>query len=327
MGQDPGDPGVKIVFVGAGQVFGFHSGQFCNADPKGSEFFVVEPDDRIARLSGLTRISLEEASRTADLAIIMTPSYIRWKVCEPFIRSGIPVVVEKPLTINWEEISLFESASEKSWICPVLNSRLIPRVERMKGECTDPKFVRSWKIRYRSPEYYEGWHGKFATDGGVLAQQGFHCLDLVCWVGGIPVSVKAVGEKKLHQIECEDTARVEIEFEGGCRGEVECTTASSKSQLSGLKIEFDEDLFGKPKEESTEASTFAGGRPGHTVLAERVMEALACGDGPPITVASAVPALRTLHACYVSMDRGGEPVKVGIRHPRLGVAQRQSVSS
>lgn len=315
---------MKIVFVGAGQVFGFHAGQFCNAAPYGSEFFVVEPDDRIAKLSGLTRISLEEASRIAGLAVIMTPSYIRWEVCEPFVKNGIPVVVEKPLTINWEEISIFESAAKKSWICPVLNSRLIPRVERMKEKAVDPKFVRSWKFRYRAPDYYKGWHGKFATDGGVLAQQGFHCLDLVCWIGGPPVSVMAVGEKKLHQIECEDTAKVDLEFEGGCLGEVECTTASSSAQLSGLKIRSGVDLFGKTKEDSTEAGTFAGGKPGHTVLAERVMKALSCGDGPPITVTSAVPALRALHACYVSMDLGGTPVKVGARHQKLGIGALSS---
>lgn len=310
---------MKIVFVGAGQVFGFHSRQFCNAAPDGSRFLVVEPDDQIARLSGMALVSLSEASRIADLAIIMTPSYIRWEVCEPFIRNGIPIVVEKPLTINWEEIALFESAAARSWICPVLNSRLIPKVERMKKEAVDPKFVSSWKFRYRSPEYYEGWHGKFATDGGVLAQQGFHCLDLACWVGGVPVSVKAVGEKKLHRIECEDTARVELEFESGCKGRVDCTTAYSGDQKSGLKIVFDGDLF-QDKELFTEGITFAGGRPGHTVLAERVMKALADGGAPPVTVASAVPALQALHACYISMDLGGALVKVGARHQRLGRA-------
>lgn len=302
---------MKVVFVGAGQVFEWHSEQFCQAAPEGSEFYVIEPDDDLAKATGMPRLILAEAARIADLAIIMTPSSVRWEVCEPFIRKGIPLVVEKPLTIRWSEINLFRDAARHTWICPILNARVLSRVERMVRSAVNPKLVRSWKFRSRPPEYYEGWHGKFATDGGVLAQQGFHCLDLVCWIGGTPVSVQAVGRNKRHQIECEDTASVKIRFINGCKGEIECTTAEAWDGNAGLHI------VAENGEDSTEAFAFAP-ESGHSILAERTIAALANHDDPPITVTSVISSLRTLHACYVSMDQDGAPVAVGVEHEKLG---------
>ena len=303
---------MKIVFIGAGQVFGWHAEQFCQAAPEGSEFYVVEPDDYLAKTAGMTRLTLAEAARMADLAIIMTPSSVRWEVCEPFVRSRIPLMVEKPLTIRWAEIALFSEAASQTWICPIVNARVLPRVEKIVRSAVNPVLVQSWKVRFRPCDYYQGWHGKFATDGGVLAQQGFHCLDLVCWAGGMPTSVKAIGKNLLpYRIECEDTASVEVKFANGCRGEVECTTAAGHDGNAGLRIISD---IG---EDATEAFAFDNAS-GHSILAEKVMTALSSQGAPPISVDSVIPSLRMLHACYVSMDQGGASVAVGVEHPKLG---------
>jgi predicted dehydrogenase len=301
---------MNVVFVGAGAVFGFHGNQWMRAF-KGCEFAVVEPDEVIARLSGLQRKTLDEAVAWADLAIILTPSHIRREVCEPFVEKRTPIVVEKPLTINWDEITWFEAVAQRSWICPVVNIRCVSKIEKMKKDAVTPTSVVSWKERYRSPGYYMGWHGKYSTDGGVLAQQGFHCLDLVCWIGGTPVAVQAIGENRVHKIECEDTATVKVFFKEFCTGEIFCTTAGGDRQ-AGLEIKGGGLLY------ETEGSMFAAGTPGHTVLARRVAAALSQGEGPPITVESCTPAVRALHAAYVSMDRDGARVELGIQHERLG---------
>lgn len=299
---------MNITFIGGGHVFGYHSGQFRSVF-KNDNHYVVEPNDLTASKAYIPRINFEEAVKIADLAIIMTPSRVRWEVCEPFIKKGTPLVIEKPLTINWEEISLFEEAAKHSWICPIVNARVQKGVEEIVANIKNPKNVKVWKIRNLNKEYYMGWHGKYTTDGGVLAQQGFHCLDLACWIGGKPISVKAIGKNDYHKIECEDTARVEIEFESGCLAEVNCTTASHDRNNAGLIVD---------RLETSGLQFSDKGKAGHTILAERIKEALDSFTGPPITVESVIPSLRTLHACYVSMDKNGESVKVGEKHLKLG---------
>lgn len=299
---------MKIVFIGAGTIFAYHSQRFCQASPKDSEFFVVEPDNENALLSKMTRISLEKAAIIADLAIVMTPSYIRWEVCEPFIKSGIPIVVEKPLTIHWDEITLFEAAAKNSFICPVVNIRMLKKIEEMKVAAINPTFIKSWKTRYRPGHYYDDWHGKFATDGGVLAQQGFHCLDLVCWIGGDIKEVSAIGINKKHDIEAEDTSAVSIAFSNGTYGRVDCTTAGNTTENdAGLEITTPTKVL------ITRGKMFAGGTSGHIILARQIFQALADKQGPPITVESAVLSLYALHACYSSMANDGAWTKIGVK--------------
>jgi predicted dehydrogenase len=310
---------MRIVFIGTGAVFTFHSSDFMYAAPDGSEFAFVDPDDAAAAMvegEKFRRLTLEQAVEWAEAAVIMTPSYVRWSVCEPFIRKGTPIAVEKPLTISWKEIELFaEAAKAGAWICPIVNIRAIGAVEEMKQKSVGIKHVRSWKLRNRAPGYYTGWHGRFATDGGVLAQQGFHCLDLVCWFGGQPVAVTAKGENRQHKIECEDTATVTVEFANGVTGEVFCTTADECGFVGDAGLHVDSAL-GPMR---TRGGMFARMSNGHRVIAERMFAAIGSGSPPPITVDSMVPSLRALHACYVSMDRGGERVEIGAEHSRLGV--------
>lgn len=305
---------MNVVFIGAGQIFWFSSSDYIKPAPKDSKFYVVEPNTKNAEESGLEIISFEKAVEIADLAIIMTPSFLRWEVCEPFILRKIPIVVEKPLCLNWNEISRFEDAAKESWICPVVNIRHLTKIENAKNTIHNPVFVKSYKNRWRSEKYYTDWHGKFATDGGVLAQQGFHCLDLVCWFGGQPISVSAKGENLLHKIECEDTCSAKVNFENGCVGEVYCTTAGAQKYGNDAGL-----YLCKDSPDSGQLIGFDNKPSGHTILGRKVYHALANNLPPPTTVESVVPSLRALHAAYVSIDNAGEEVPYGTKHPKLGV--------
>jgi len=310
---------MNIVFLGAGAVFNYHSAQMVKHAPVDSKIYVVETNPIAASSCGYPVLSYAEAVDKADLVFVLTPSYLRWEVCEPFIKKKTPIVIEKPLCLAWEEILLFEQAAKESWICPVVNARLIPKIEKWWKEYrNDATTISSWKTRYRLHDYYgDGWHGKFATDGGVLAQQGFHCLDLVCWFGGMPKTLKCLGTNIEHTVEhgmeCEDTASAQITFENGKVGYVQCTVASTEEQDAGLQ------LIMPDKEYNTVGFCFAGGTPGHTVLGKRVYEALLNNQGPPVTVDSMIPSLKAMHACYVSMDNNGAVVNYGESHKKLGV--------
>jgi predicted dehydrogenase len=70
-------------------------------------------------------------------------------------------------------------------------------------------------------------------DGGVLANQASHHVDMLEWMMGDVVSVFAMGTTALANIEAEDTAVVILRFKNGALGAIEATTATRPKDLEG----------------------------------------------------------------------------------------------
>lgn len=87
----------------------------------------------------------------------------------------------------------------------------------------------------REQSYYDqdAWRGTWAQDGGVLANQASHHLDLLEWMMGDVESVFALSTRALAKIEAEDTAVVTLRFSNGALGAIEATTATRPKDLEG----------------------------------------------------------------------------------------------
>jgi predicted dehydrogenase len=70
-------------------------------------------------------------------------------------------------------------------------------------------------------------------DGGVLANQASHHIDLLEWMMGDVESVSAMSRTALVNIEAEDTAIVILRFVSGALGVIEATTATRPKDLEG----------------------------------------------------------------------------------------------
>jgi UDP-N-acetyl-2-amino-2-deoxyglucuronate dehydrogenase len=78
----------------------------------------------------------------------------------------------------------------------------------------------------RTTEYYTGWKGRLAEDGGgAVINQAIHGIDLLQWFAGMPVEVFAWSTQRVHQIESEDTAVAALKFGSGALGTIEASTA------------------------------------------------------------------------------------------------------
>jgi predicted dehydrogenase len=79
----------------------------------------------------------------------------------------------------------------------------------------------------RTAEYYTGWKGKIAEDGGgALINQAIHGVDLLQWFAGLPVEVFAWTTRRVHtHIESEDTCVAALRFGSGAFGTIEASTA------------------------------------------------------------------------------------------------------
>jgi predicted dehydrogenase len=70
-------------------------------------------------------------------------------------------------------------------------------------------------------------------DGGVIANQASHHVDMLSWFMGPVQSVHARGSRALVDIEAEDTAVATLRFRNGALGIVEATNATRPKDLEG----------------------------------------------------------------------------------------------
>ena len=87
-----------------------------------------------------------------------------------------------------------------------------------------------WK---RDQAYYarDSWRGTWELDGGVMAQQASHLLDLLQWFMGPVERLQCQNATRLMKIEVEDTAAALFTFESGGLGVFEATTATWPTDL------------------------------------------------------------------------------------------------
>jgi UDP-N-acetyl-2-amino-2-deoxyglucuronate dehydrogenase len=177
-----------------------------------------------------------------DTAVILTESGNHAAHGMMVADHGINVVVEKPLATTLKDADLLiKACSEKNVTLNVVKqNRFNPAVVKAKQALDSGSFGRllmgSVRVRWcREQSYYDqaSWRGTWGMDGGVLANQASHHLDLLEWFFGDIKRVCAMGKNHIAQIEAVDTCNALIEFESGATGVVEATTATQPVDLEG----------------------------------------------------------------------------------------------
>lgn len=90
----------------------------------------------------------------------------------------------------------------------------------------------------RSASYYSSgeWRGTRKLDGGALANQGVHHLDILLRLFGPVAGMHVLGRRNRHDIECEDTISVLLDFERGTQGVLQVTTATNRDYEGSLTV-------------------------------------------------------------------------------------------
>ena len=191
------------------------------------------------------------ADAACDAVIIAVPHYDHPVLAEAALRRGLHVLCEKPVAVYTRQVQPVLEAAEQSGktFALMFNQRTNCLYRKMKeivdsGELGPMKRM-AWTITdwYRSQAYYDSgsWRATWAGEGGgVLLNQCPHQLDLLQWICGLPVKVRAFAhEGKWHDIEVEDDVTAYLEFEGGATG----VFVASTGDLPGtnrLEITFDQ---------------------------------------------------------------------------------------
>jgi UDP-N-acetyl-2-amino-2-deoxyglucuronate dehydrogenase len=176
------------------------------------------------------------AHRPMDVVAIGSPSGLHAEQGIAAARTGLHVLVEKPIDISTERADALIAATDEAGVTlgVFFQDRFKPDLVRLKrllddGRLGRPLIVDARVPWYRPPEYYLGsrWRGTWSLDGGgALMNQGIHTVDLLLWLMGDVRRVQSRTTTALHGIEVEDTALALIDFENGAVGSLVATTAA-----------------------------------------------------------------------------------------------------
>ena len=264
--------------VGCGMISDFHARAI--ADTRGAALVAccdtrAESAERFAAKHQCTAYSSLDAMLADDkisVVTIATPSGFHMDPAVAAARAGKHVIVEKPLEVTLKKCDHIINECEKHGIqlATVFPSRFHDSSVKLKRAIESGRFGKltigdAYVKWFRTQEYYDSgaWRGTWALDGGgALMNQAIHSVDLLTWLMGPVVEIRAQTALLAHQrIEVEDIAVATLRFANGALGVIEATTAAYPGYLKRIEIHGtegsavleEEDLkswdFAKPRKE------------------------------------------------------------------------------
>ncbi|GDY12588.1 oxidoreductase [Planctomycetota bacterium] len=242
-------PPLRFGIIGLGNMGAAHADSLlARKIPRAELAAVCDVEaERMNRFAGgqVKAFSTAEAlikSRTCNAVLIATAHYEHTTLGIAALAAGLHVMVEKPISVHKADaerlIAAYEARPDKDQVfAAMFNQRTDPKYVKLKqlidtGELGEIRRI-SWIITdwFRSEAYYAsgGWRATWKGEGGgVLINQCPHQLDLMQWLFGLPVRVRAhVALGKWHQIEVEDQVTAYLEYANGASGVFITTTGEA----------------------------------------------------------------------------------------------------
>jgi predicted dehydrogenase len=158
----------------------------------------------------------------ADAAVIAVPTSYHYAIAGDFLRCGIPLLVEKPLTADLEQAQTLVDIARQQQIPLQVGhiERFNPALQELQRHAVQPKFVECERL---------GAFTGRSMDIGVVLDLMIHDLDILLTVVQAPViSVEALGVAVFGAHE--DIAHARLTFANGCVANVTASRASPTMQ-------------------------------------------------------------------------------------------------
>lgn len=241
---------LRFALIGCGRISARHSEILVNGDvPNASLVAVCDIDPERAEQTGqknnvpfYTNMDKMMSSEKIDVAVVLTPSGLHASHTIQLAKYGKDIMVEKPMALTLADADKMITACDLNGcrLFVVKQNRFNVPVLKLHEAKMAGRFGKlvlgTVRVRWaRHQNYYDQdeWRGTWAMDGGVLANQASHHLDLLEWLMGDVSSVFGRATNALAKIEAEDTAVVTVKFKNGALGLIEATTATRPTDLEG----------------------------------------------------------------------------------------------
>jgi len=197
--------------------------------------------------------SLDEVDCEYDCVIITTPNKFHHIHAVDAAERGKHVLCEKPLDITREGMDLMIDACRKAGVTlsASYQRRMSPDNLSLKKLMDENKLGRVFAADlsckfWRDQEYYDSapYRGGYDIDGGgPFMQQAVHNLDFYQWIFGMPVEVKSMTGRFMHEMEVEDHGAALLRHENGMIGTVIASTAATPGFMARLEVHSDRGYF------------------------------------------------------------------------------------
>ena len=187
-----------------------------------------------------------------EAVAIVTPNHMHYPAAKEFLRRGIHVICDKPLTSNLADAKKLLKIAEESDALFVLthNYTGYPMVRQARAMIASGELG---EIRLIQAEYPQDWlaepieqtgqkQAAWRTDpkqsgaGGSTGDIGTHAYNLACFVAGLELDELAAD---VHTFvkgrQLDDNAHVMMRFKGGAKGMLWCSQVATGHE-NGLKL-------------------------------------------------------------------------------------------
>lgn len=241
---------INFALIGCGRIAVRHSNLLGNGEIQGARLTAVcdldkrKADDLGAKFQVPSYTDYHQMLKDEkiDCVAVLTDSGSHAEIVVDIAQYGKVILVEKPMALTISDADAMIRACDE-FACRLFvikQNRFNVPVIKLREALVNGRFGKlvmgTVRVRWCRPqEYYDQaeWRGKWATDGGVLANQASHHVDLLEWMMGEVESVFAKSRTALVDIEAEDTAVVVLKFKNGALGIIEATTATRPKDLEG----------------------------------------------------------------------------------------------
>jgi len=239
---------IRFIIVGCGRIAERHAEHIaklgrlvavCDIKPKRVALFTEKYN-----VLGFSDIdSLLAANPAADVVAICTPNGLHTEHSIKALRARYHVLCEKPMALTVADCEHMIMEAEKSGkkLFIIKQNRFNPPIVEVKRLIDEGRLGKILSVQLncfwnRDEQYYKNseWKGTRALDGGALFTQFSHFVDLLVWMFGDALEVKAyIGNSNHPYIEIDDHGVVALKFEGGTLGTIHFSTNAYKKNLEG----------------------------------------------------------------------------------------------
>jgi predicted dehydrogenase len=341
---------IRVAVIGLGKLGLLHAG-LANGLPGSRLVAVADPSSTALAAVGAHRPDVRTysnhrellAAGELDAVVIATPTGLHVPVAIDCVRAGIPVFIEKPLSISATQARPLLDALA---VQPVVNmvgymGRYAETFEKAKAIVSSGALGKLQMLRcsmYVAQLFKpgKGWrYDKEASGGGVLMTQNSHVIDQLYWLFGDIATVSAQ-TRRLYSASVEDHAHLFFTFKSGLAGFMDASWSARHVRVPTIRIhvqgergtlDVDDDevrLFLDAASSGFEAGwsrwqkpdlvrgvTFDIGGPHYTRQMEAFLAAVRRTGTADCTVASAYRVQQLIDAAYQSAEGGGAPVVPG----------------